>query len=120
MALVAASFALLDAAGVASAQSSPIVQLTVVRSRSVVRTGDTATLQAFANLADGTIAVDVTSAVSWSSSTPGVGALTGNQATGIASGQTNVIATDPASGVQSDPAAQPFEVQVAGVVSQLK
>jgi hypothetical protein len=105
MALLAASFVLLDATGVAFAQTSPIVQLTVVRSRSVFRTGDTATFQAFANLADGTTSVDVTSAVSWSSSTPGVVALTGNQATGIASGQTNVIATDPASGVQSDPAA---------------
>jgi hypothetical protein len=116
LAALTAVFVLADAAGSAFAQSSPIVQLTVTRSRSVVRVGSTSTLQAFATLADGTTGVDVTSSVSWSASAPGIVALTGNQATGIASGQVDVTATDLASGIQSNPTAGTLRV-VANLAS---
>jgi hypothetical protein len=102
-----------DLGGLAHAQGSPIVQLTVIRSRSAVRVGSSVTYRAFANLADGTTGVDVTETVSWSASTPGVVALTDNLATGIASGQTDVTAKDDASGVQSDPAAGTLRVVAA-------
>lgn len=94
----------------ARAQGSPIVQLTITRSRSAVRVGNSVTYRAFANLADGTTGVDVTGAVRWSSSVPGIVALTDNLATGLASGQTDVTATDDATGVQSDPAAGSLRV----------
>jgi hypothetical protein len=102
--LVLLAATLLSHAQRADAQTpgAHLLRLTVSPASSAVRLGDTIALKALGDFDDGTVGVDLTASVTWSSTNAGVASVVAGVATGESAGTATIRAAQGS--VQSDPA----------------
>jgi len=87
----------------AHAPGARLVGITLSPAGGTLRAHNSLAMKALGSFDDGTSGVDLTLSVGWSSTDPSVAIVQAGYVTGTGSGTVTISATDPATGVSSDP-----------------